>query len=120
MASVTSRNYGIINHHLSFAAVSAVITKDDKHVHELLLHLPAVLAEPDGQSPYDEWILGRAGYLYLLRMVKTHLLSAAPLITPAITEQVIDAMLKRHPIRKIPGDWPTVLISGSDTVGSVI
>ena len=70
MASVTSRNYEIINHHLSFAAVSAVITKDDKHVHELLLHLPAVLAEPDGQSPYDEWILGRAGYLYLLRMVK--------------------------------------------------
>ncbi|CAD6577489.1 MAG: hypothetical protein TREMPRED_001962 [Tremellales sp. Tagirdzhanova-0007] len=100
---VTSAECGIMTHRLAFPAVSAVITKDIKYVKDLISYLPAVLADPaDGSPPNDEELYGRAGYLYLLRLVIAHVPSATSLIPPSAVPDIIDAMLRRSPDSQHP------------------
>ena len=96
-APVKSNHCGVLNHYTAFSAVSAAITKKDEYLHDLLSYIPAVLTEKDDETPLDEWIYGRAGFLYLLRLVVAHCPSAAALISPNTTTAIISAMLKRSP-----------------------
>lgn len=67
---------GITSELLVHQAVRASLTKDVLHVEEFLLNIPAVLA-----GRYDaEWFSGRAGTLYLLRMIRHWVPESAPLL----------------------------------------
>jgi hypothetical protein len=57
---------GVSNDIMSLLALYAVTAKDKDTVKELCDHA-AVLIEPDASN---EWLYGRAGYLYLLRLVR--------------------------------------------------
>lgn len=67
-------NCGIASEKLSFEAVRACVTKDRDHLLEFLSNIPVLLG-PSYSAPQDdpfpsEIPYGRAGALYLLRMVK--------------------------------------------------
>ncbi|CAD6567740.1 MAG: hypothetical protein TREMPRED_003966 [Tremellales sp. Tagirdzhanova-0007] len=96
-APVSSVQCGIISHQVCLSAVSAIITQHAKHVHDLISYIPTVLTDPMDKQPEDEWVVGRAGFLYLLRLVTLHCPFAAQLIPPSTMTDIITAMLKRSP-----------------------
>jgi hypothetical protein len=59
---------GVINNILALTAIDAARTRDPKLVTELC-HFANVASEPDAS---EEWLCGRAGYLYLLRFVRVY------------------------------------------------
>ncbi|KAL8993223.1 MAG: hypothetical protein Q9169_006506 [Polycauliona sp. 2 TL-2023] len=63
---VTVDNCGVINEELSACAVLAAVTGDDEYS-DVLVHHTSTVVQPHGS---DEWLYGRAGFLYLLRMVR--------------------------------------------------
>ena len=80
---------GFISERLSFDAVRACITRDARDVDVFVGDMPKLLAPtPDGsKNQYaSEMIYGRAGALYLLRLVRHHV--------PACKEAVDDAVDK--------------------------
>jgi len=92
----SSGRCGIGSEALCYPAVQAAVTKDPAHVRTLLSYVPAIL---DADSLPDELLQGRAGTLYLLRMVR-HWVGgeSAPLVERAI-EQLSEQLLARGP------DW---------------
>lgn len=60
---------GIINDHLSYLALSAAFFKDSAAARRLC-DCAGVVTRPDASN---EWLYGRAGYLYFLRLVKNSL-----------------------------------------------
>ena len=107
------RECGLMNHLIVFPAVSAIITKDTKHVNELISYLPAVVADPtDGSAPNDEQLYGRAGYLYLIRLVIAHVPSATKVIPSSAVPDIIDAMLRRSPDSQHPWRFVNRLLLG--------
>ncbi|KAL3600460.1 hypothetical protein FPOAC2_04701 [Fusarium poae] len=66
-------NCGISSEKLSFQAVRACVTKDEDHLIEFLSNMPILLGpytSPQEDAFPSEIAYGRAGALYLLRMVK--------------------------------------------------
>lgn len=85
---------GITAERLAFPAVRASISKDLSHVREFVSNVPAVLSE---DYP-DELLYGRAGTLYLLRMIRHWVPNSAPLVERSIS-MVTNKILERGP------DW---------------
>jgi hypothetical protein len=75
---------------LAYAAVSAAATKDGTHIKEFLAHLPTVLLW--GADASSEWLYGRAGTLYLLRLMRLSVLEHKQELEAAIRE-VIKAIM---------------------------
>lgn len=63
---VTVDNCGVINEELAACAVLAAMTGDEEYC-SILVHHTGTIVQPYGS---DEWLYGRAGFLYLLRMVR--------------------------------------------------
>ena len=72
---------GILNEELSFCAVSASYTQDLKYVYRMMQHIESASFDPSGSN---EWAFGRAGTLYLLRLVRAGVPASAELISPVI------------------------------------
>ncbi|KAI4248841.1 MAG: hypothetical protein L6R40_000852 [Gallowayella cf. fulva] len=66
-AEITVDKCGIINEELAGCAVLAALTGHDEYINVLDYHASIIAQEPHGS---DEWLYGRAGFLYLLRMVR--------------------------------------------------
>ncbi|KAL9601499.1 MAG: hypothetical protein Q9219_002451 [cf. Caloplaca sp. 3 TL-2023] len=64
---VSANKCGIINEALAFSAVQAAVTGDPQYITMLETHALSIAKEPHGS---DEWLYGRAGFLYLLRLVR--------------------------------------------------
>lgn len=78
--ALDSTNCGIINERLVYDAVQASITKDLTHVKNFVSHVPAIV---DGAYAND--LFGRAGTLYLLRMIHHWVPNSARILVPSIT-----------------------------------
>ncbi|KAB5558516.1 hypothetical protein GE09DRAFT_1119623 [Coniochaeta sp. 2T2.1] len=79
---LSSRGCGIGDEKLCFDAVAACITKDMSHVESLVSSIPTII---NGDYP-DELLYGRAGTLYLLRMVRHWVPDSAELIDDAVAQ----------------------------------
>src|SRR5690606_18163292 len=87
---------GLFSERLSYEAVRACISKDLGHV-KVLVESMAALHAPvgaGGQDPFpSELLYGRAGALYLLRMIRHFVPNSAALLERAvvlITRRIID------------------------------
>ena len=69
--AVTPSRCGIANEILAHLAVCAVAEQSGELVDSFLRFIPAVLAD-DGDKASNEWLYGRAGTLYLLRLMRTY------------------------------------------------
>ncbi|KAJ2970145.1 hypothetical protein NQ176_g8327 [Zarea fungicola] len=93
---------GLHNEKLCIDALYACITGNEADVKAVLASIPLYL---DLQKPYfDELFYGRAGVLYLLRLVKTWVPSQADAIDEAITAMVAKTIQSR----KDKGCWTIV------------
>ncbi|KAJ2899212.1 hypothetical protein MKZ38_003355 [Zalerion maritima] len=72
-----SRHCGLASEQLAFAAVRAAVTKDLSHVREFVANIPAIL---EGESYPNEMLYGRAGTLYLLRMIRYWVPDSTPIV----------------------------------------
>lgn len=87
---VTPSRCGVANETLAHLAVGAVAEQSGKLVDAFLRFVPAVLAD-NGDKASNEWLYGRAGTLYLLRLMRTY---TAPNVKideaiRAITEKIL-------------------------------
>jgi hypothetical protein len=88
---------GLISEKLCLEAVRACITKDLSHVKEFVKNIPALLTPPSKGNPQNdpfpsELPYGRAGALYLLRMIRHWVPNSAPLVERSIvliTERIL-------------------------------
>ncbi|KAL9027733.1 MAG: hypothetical protein Q9196_003790 [Gyalolechia fulgens] len=103
---VSADKCGIINEALAFPAVHAALTGKQRYIDVLESHAASMAQEPDGS---DEWLYGRAGFLYLLRLVRHWV--------PSSQEQM-DACLKRIGNRIIE-DGPHWRWHGKEYLGAV-
>ncbi|KAK3323068.1 hypothetical protein B0H66DRAFT_219260 [Apodospora peruviana] len=78
-----SHGCGINDEKLAFEAVRAAITKDLRHVRDFMSSVSQVI--PVEEFP-DEMLYGRAGTLYLLRLVRHWVSDSNALVDPAIAE----------------------------------
>lgn len=85
---------GIGSERLAYDAVQACIARDLAGAESFVANIPAVLA---GGSP-DELLQGRAGTLYMLRMVRHWVPESAPVIESAV-RSITDSILEHGP------DW---------------
>lgn len=69
---VSPSRCGVANETLAHLAVHAVTSQNGKLVDSFLHFIPAVLADDDGHKASNEWLYGRAGALYLLRLIRTY------------------------------------------------
>lgn len=67
--AVTADHCGIANETLASLALNAAITKDVSLTQQFCAHASPVLNEDGPDS--DEWLYGRAGFLYFLRLIKS-------------------------------------------------
>ncbi len=88
-----SHGCGISDEKLAFEAVRAAITRDMRHVRDFVSAVSQVL--PVDEFP-DENLYGRAGTLYLLRMVRHWVPGSNSLLDPAIAE-ISNTILNRGP-----------------------
>ncbi|KAK1833722.1 hypothetical protein QBC39DRAFT_345916 [Podospora conica] len=86
---------GITDERLAYEAVLSAVSKDMQHVRAFAASATQVTAVDDFP---DENLYGRAGLLYLLRLVRHWVPESARLVTPIIAE-VSDTILRRGP------DW---------------
>ena len=95
--SVTASKNGVINEELAFYAVRAALTQDLQDVRSLVKSIKnGVLTAEQGS---DEWLYGRAGCLYLLRLVRSWVKETDDIVTPII-EDLIQLILSHGP------SWP--------------
>ena len=93
----TADKSGVINEHLAFLAVRGAVTKDTKHVEQLVALVRSVTLTSEGGS--NEWLYGRAGCLYLLRLARSWVPDCAKIVNPAMQE-VTEKVLSHGP------SWP--------------
>ncbi|KAI1763542.1 hypothetical protein GGR53DRAFT_497058 [Hypoxylon sp. FL1150] len=68
----TPNNCGIANETLAHTALTAVMLQETHLVNQICAFEPAINAEgEDGDQGSNEWLYGRAGYLYILRLCRT-------------------------------------------------
>lgn len=90
----SSRGCGIGDEYLCYHAVTAAITRDKTHVEKLVSSIPHICQ----RNYQNELLYGRAGTLYLLRMVRTWVHGSSPLVDDAIA-QVSGTIMEAGP------DW---------------
>lgn len=95
IGDVSPNNCGILNEELSFCAVSAIHTQDLAFVRRMIQHIEQASFDRTGSN---EWAVGRAGTLYLLRLVRTSIPESEPLVSPVI-KRLVDFTLEVGP------DW---------------
>lgn len=66
-SKLTPDDCGVINEKLAYCAVSAAFTGDETQINSLTRHASELAGAPGGSN---EWLYGRAGLLYLLRLVR--------------------------------------------------
>ena len=94
---VTADKNGVINEHLAFHAVRAALSQNIEDVKTLAKSVRnGVLTSGRGS---DEWLYGRAGCLYLLRLARSWVPESARIVDPVIQE-VIEKVLSYGP------SWP--------------
>nr|AUW30768.1 hypothetical protein [Cladonia uncialis subsp. uncialis] len=91
---VTPSRCGVANETLAHLAVGAAAEQSGKLVDLFLGFVPAVLAE-DEDKESNEWLYGRAGTLYLLRLMRTYN-PLNPKVDEAITA-IIEKILQEGP-----------------------
>ena len=95
--AVTADRNGIISEPLAFYAVRSALTKDLRDVEKLAVGIKnGVLTAERGS---DEWLYGRAGCLYLLRLARQWVPESDKIVKPIIQE-VIQEILNHGP------SWP--------------
>ena len=95
--SVTASRNGVINEELAFYAIHAALTQDLHDVKLLVGSIKnGVLTAEQGS---DEWLYGRAGCLYLLRLVRTWVPGSDDIVRPIIKE-LIQLIISHGP------SWP--------------
>ena len=106
-AGTTVDKCGVINEELAASAVLAAMTGKEEYSNVLIDHTPIIL-QPHGS---DEWLYGRAGFLYLLRLVR-HWARSIPVqeATKACIKKVGDRILQDGP----PWKW-----HGKEYLGAV-
>lgn len=93
----TAGKSGVINEQLAFYAVRAAVTQDLDDVGKLVKHVSnAALTSERGS---DEWLYGRAGCLYLLRLARSWVCNCARIVDPLV-EELIEDVLSHGP------SWP--------------
>ncbi|KAL9015447.1 MAG: hypothetical protein Q9185_007155 [Variospora sp. 1 TL-2023] len=90
---VTPDNCGVINEVLASCAVNAALTGDEAAIRELTDHASAIAEEPHGS---DEWLYGRAGLLYLLRLVR-HWVPSSNVAMASCIKRLGDRILHNGP-----------------------
>ena len=96
-ALVTASKNGVINEELAFYAIHAALTQDHQHVKMLVNSIRAGVLTADRGS--DEWLYGRAGCLYLLRLVRSWVQGSDDMVKPIIKD-LIQLILSHGP------SWP--------------
>lgn len=104
---LSSRGCGIGDEKLSYHAVAACITQDQSHLQELVSCIPYVV---QGDYP-DELLYGRAGTLYLLRMVRQWVSDSSSVVDDAVA-QVSQKILEDGPDWKWHGKRYTGAVHG--------
>ena len=104
---VTPSRCGVANETLAHLAVGAAAEQSGKLVDLFLDFVPAVLAE-DGDKASNEWLYGRAGALYLLRLMRTYTPQ-----NPKIDEAIAAI------IKKILQEGPPWFWHGKEYLGAV-
>ena len=95
--SVTASKNGVINEQLAFYAIHAALSQDLGNVKMLAESIEnGVLTAEQGS---DEWLYGRAGCLYLLRLVRSWVPKSDDIVEPII-QKVIQLILSHGP------SWP--------------
>ncbi|KAL8719852.1 MAG: hypothetical protein Q9225_003205 [Loekoesia sp. 1 TL-2023] len=90
---VSADDCGVINETLAFSAVHAALTGDQQDISVLESYASFIATKPDGS---DEWLYGRAGFLYLLRLVRYRVPSSKAVIDPCI-QKVGDRIIENGP-----------------------
>lgn len=88
----TFKNCGISNEYLAYNTIKACATLDLRAAQNVLSTLSALDTEPD----MSEWMLGRAGGLYFLRLLRTYFPSLAGEVN-RVAELLIAHLLKQIP-----------------------
>ncbi|KAH8899157.1 hypothetical protein GQ53DRAFT_742225 [Thozetella sp. PMI_491] len=83
---------GITNEYLASYTIKACLYQDDGHALRILDALVALETDPS----YSEWLKGRAGALYLLRVMRQGLPHLAPAIEVVITS-LIETIMSQQP-----------------------
>ncbi|KAI4231347.1 MAG: hypothetical protein LQ349_005672 [Xanthoria aureola] len=104
---VTVDKCGVINEELAACAILAAMTGDEEYC-SILVHHTATVVQPCGS---DEWLYGRAGFLYLLRMVRQWTPSSG-------TKETMQACIKKVGDR-ILQDGPPWRWHGKEYLGAV-
>jgi hypothetical protein len=100
----TYKNCGISNEYLAYNTINACATLDVSMAQSVLSTLTTLDTEPDK----SEWMLGRAGALYLLRILRTYL--------PSLAEEInhVAELLITHLLAQVP--WT---LHGTPFIGAV-
>ena len=96
-ALVTASRNGVINEELAFHAIRAAVIQDLHDVKSVVRNIKDGVLTADRGS--DEWLYGRAGCLYLLRLVRYCVQGSDDIVRPII-EDLIQLILSHGP------SWP--------------
>ena len=91
--SIGPKFCGILCERLCFAVTSAIVQDDQSLLSPLFESSDEII---EAKEAMDEWVYGRAGYLYLLRLALSHFPTLS-LKIGGITTKIIDAMLVHSP-----------------------
>jgi hypothetical protein len=93
---VKADHCGIANETLASLALTAVISKDASLVQQFCAYLPLVQTSRTAAS--DEWLYGRAGFLYFLRLLKSAFIDSKPaqVLLNNTIETVVQAITASH------------------------
>ncbi|KAI1336906.1 hypothetical protein F5Y15DRAFT_190560 [Xylariaceae sp. FL0016] len=97
----TPKHCGIGDETLSHVALSAVVADDTGLAQKLCAYATAINSPTDDGS--NEWLYGRAGYLYLLRLCRTAFSQSSHHATLALLDRTIEATVER--ILKVAQPW---------------
>lgn len=99
--NVDSAHCGVANEHLALLALEGAVKKDTALLHKLCSYSSAVTSTSDSGS--DEWLYGRAGYLYLLRMLRASFKDDSNAL--ALIQNTINAVVHRISTSPQPWTW---------------
>lgn len=102
-ASPKPTHCGIADEVLAHLSVSAVMQRDLSLIKKLCTFEPVVNSPQDDGS--NEWLYGRAGYLYMLRLCRTVTQEDPASPTAALLESVIDKTVARILAAPRPWTW---------------
>jgi hypothetical protein len=97
----TPSHCGLANETLSRLALSAVIERESNFVRDLCSYEATINSSADDGS--NEWLYGRAGWLYLLRLCRSVFDDDSQGEVAALLDETIDKTV--HRVLKVPQPW---------------